>query len=177
MFHQLLIQRTLRTSFGRSSDDERTNWSQYKVLRSASHFFQFPNAQPQVISIEYCVFKLTHSFSWNRNKIHTFSGEGDKHKPHTVKYDPHITVNFPALDRRAHIYLGPENEKDHKKMKIWRRQGKPAVVLCWCRLCCLYSGLSECERDISSRSLLLQNSRRFKKLTNSLYAFSEPQIS
>ena len=42
----------------------------------------------------------------------------------------HITVHFPALDRRAHIYIGPDYEKDYENKKIWRRQGKPAVVLC-----------------------------------------------
>jgi len=51
-----------------------------------------------------------------------------------IYYDEHITVQFPELGglfgRRAHVYVGPRREGDIEKMKIWRRDGKPAIVLC-----------------------------------------------
>jgi hypothetical protein len=55
-----------------------------------------------------------------------------------VAYDPHITVRLFGEDftKRAHIYVGPwdtfekEMIMDVSKLRIWRRQDKPAVVLC-----------------------------------------------
>jgi hypothetical protein len=80
-----------------------------------------------------------------RQRVHTQSLELPKYNPrtetynrHIVSYEPHITVRFIGEDftRRAHIYVGPWNtfEKesimDVSKLRIWRRQDKPAVVLC-----------------------------------------------
>jgi hypothetical protein len=55
-----------------------------------------------------------------------------------VVYDPHITVRLFGEDftRQAHIYVGPwdtfekEMIMDVSKLRIWRRQDKPPVVLC-----------------------------------------------
>ncbi len=54
-----------------------------------------------------------------------------------IHYDLHLSVWFPGMDRKAHVYLGPLSEWRKKytrieisKMKIWRKEGKPTIVLC-----------------------------------------------
>jgi len=75
----------------------------------------------------------------SRQRVHTQSLEPrtSTYNRHRVLYDPHITVRFGEdFTRRAHIYVGPwdtfekEMIMDVSKLRIWRRQDKPAVVLC-----------------------------------------------
>lgn len=76
----------------------------------------------------------------SRQRVHTQSLEPRTrtYNRYTVLYEPHVTVRFIGEDftRRAHIYVGPWDnfEKDMimevSKLRIWRRQDKPAVVLC-----------------------------------------------
>lgn len=54
-----------------------------------------------------------------------------------IHYELHLSVWFPGMKRHAHVYLGPLSEwgkhytrVEISKMKIWRKEGKPAVVLC-----------------------------------------------
>lgn len=56
-----------------------------------------------------------------------------------MRYDLHLSVHFDAeLDRRAHVYIGRPiagkkldyTREEIMKMGIWRREGKPAIVLC-----------------------------------------------
>lgn len=67
---------------------------------------------------------------WNRG-VHRRSREGRRRKQQQVWYDPHISVKFVTLDRYAYIYVGPGEAENVQEMRIWRREGKPAVVLCW----------------------------------------------
>ncbi|CZR57708.1 uncharacterized protein PAC_07597 [Phialocephala subalpina] len=51
-----------------------------------------------------------------------------------VLYERHVTIWFPNLGTRgrtAHVYVGPNYlGMEWKELRIWRREGKPAVVLC-----------------------------------------------
>ncbi|KAF8855449.1 hypothetical protein BDZ45DRAFT_692609 [Acephala macrosclerotiorum] len=57
------------------------------------------------------------------------SFEGKK----VVFYERHITVWFPNIEggRKAHVYVGPSDlGMAWGELRIWRRERKPAVVLC-----------------------------------------------
>ncbi|KAF8855452.1 hypothetical protein BDZ45DRAFT_746486 [Acephala macrosclerotiorum] len=101
-----------------------------------------------------------------RGGIHKQSSEGTRIRPEIVGYDRHLTVFFPKLSRRAHVYIGPPDEpKDYKKLRIWRREGKPAVPEA--QLPCISIGISksmvEALRD--ARMLVFEDDHIVKRMS------------
>ncbi|KUJ14953.1 uncharacterized protein LY89DRAFT_126000 [Mollisia scopiformis] len=61
-----------------------------------------------------------------RSKLQNDATEGGQ----VVHYDRHILVWFPKMKREAHVYVGPTEVVKIEELRVWRREGRVAVVLC-----------------------------------------------